>query len=71
MTTTIKQPIKCGRCGLCKWRGNDGYCKNTDKIDEDYGQGVGDDDDRLIYDYAESGGFYVGVNFGCVHFEEK
>ena len=27
--------------------------------------------DNLMYEYDENGKFYVGDNFGCVHFAEK
>lgn len=28
-------------------------------------------DDGLLYQYDEDGIFYVGDNFGCIHYEEK
>ena len=46
-----------------------GICTNDVAIDEDYGQE--DTSAMLIYSYNESGCFYVGENFGCVHFEPK
>jgi len=63
-----KQRVICGYCKDCVWR-IDGYCYNSGKIDEDYGQGPGENDDRLRYDYMEDGCFKVGANFGCVHFK--
>jgi hypothetical protein len=64
---TEPKPNDMKRCKNCKWR-VDGYCKNDNKIDEDYGQ---IDDDCLVYSYCEGGRFKVGPNFGCVHFKEK
>lgn len=26
---------------------------------------------KMIYDYDEGGSFWVGPNFGCVHFKKK
>lgn len=60
--------MNCGYCKDCEWRNKDRYCTNDTKIDEDCGQGRGDDDDKMIYSYRECGGFQVGDNFGCVHF---
>ncbi len=56
--------IEIGRCRSCKWRTSAGHCE-SDKLREDYG---GKHDDELIYSYVESGRFWVGPNFGCVHF---
>ena len=42
--------MECGYCKDCSFRINR-RCMNGDKIDEDYSQGSGEDDDRLIYDY--------------------
>ena len=57
-------------CEFCKYRDKDGICQNTDKIFEDWGQEP-PLDDCLIYPYNEGGNFYVGKNFGCIHWEEK
>ena len=32
---------------------------------------IENDHDKLLYEYDENGKFYVGDNFGCVHFAEK
>jgi len=42
-------------------------CINDKYISEDVGQK--DTGAMMIYSYAESGVFYVGDDFGCVHFE--
>jgi len=71
---TMKNQITIGRCKECRWRDEDGECINY-KLHED------DDCDRvtprvavqdhLIYTYYEGGGFWVGPEFGCVHWTEK
>ncbi len=53
------------RCETCKYR-VDGRCFN-DHIAEELGQLNEVRQDMLIYGYAESGSFYVGPKFGCVH----
>lgn len=56
-------------CKNCKWRDEEGHdCQNS-KIKE----GVSGErkDDELVYSFPEGGGFWVGENFGCVHWEEK
>ena len=62
-------------CKNCKWRDEGGFCVNEGKIYEDgYGRGGRDSstsDDCLIYSFYEGGDFWVGENFGCVHFKEK
>jgi hypothetical protein len=54
------QPIERADCG--------GFCGNVEKIHEDdskpgheFGQ------DHLVYSYYESGSFWTGPEFGCVH----
>jgi hypothetical protein len=54
------------RCKNCKFRDVSGYCIN-EKLSEDYGQTDDEKQDMLLYDYSESGGFWVGPEFGCVH----
>ena len=47
-----------------------GFCANEDKLVEGYP----DEEcpqDALIYTYQESGSFWTGPNFGCVHHEPK
>lgn len=46
---------------------NGGYCHNSAKLTEDHGQGHGAD--MLVYAYDESGRFWTGPEFGCVHHE--
>ena len=58
-----------GVCKECKFRNENGRC-TSEKLDEDY---MYDDDkkvDMLIYDYIEGGEFWVGENFGCIHWEK-
>ncbi len=60
-------------CKDCRFRGEDRYCENKKltERDFDYKAELNTNDDYLIYSYFESGGFEVGDNFGCVHFEAK
>jgi hypothetical protein len=59
-------------CKNCKWRNKNFYCTN-DNICETYSPHGFDIENTnnsfLVYDYQEGGGFKVGDNFGCVHFE--
>ena len=57
-----------GTCKSCKLRDSkSGYCQ-SDKLAEANCQNADTDkSDMLIYSYTESGGFWVGENFGCVH----
>jgi len=67
-----------GRCATCKHRDANGYCR-SDKITEAsmYGDLPAEQRetpatrDMLIYTYDESGSFWAGPDFGCVHHEEK
>ncbi|MCK5607482.1 hypothetical protein KAR91_36705 [Candidatus Pacearchaeota archaeon] len=68
---SVERGVMCGHCKDCKHRNEERYCGNEEKIDENYGQGRGDNDDKMIYSYSEGGGFKVGDNFGCIHFERK
>ena len=54
------------RCKTCKFRDETGHCKN-EKLAEDWGQAGEEKQDMLLYDYNESGGFWVGPEFGCIH----
>jgi len=61
-------------CKNCSWRDATGHCNNTDKIFESDYYSLEKDkskDDYLEYSFDESGGFYVGENFGCIHFKNK
>lgn len=58
------------RCGTCAYRNAEGLCV-SEKIGEmlkDYGLPC---DDVLSYSYGEGGSFWVGVNFGCVHWKAR
>jgi hypothetical protein len=57
--------ITIGRCWTCQYRNHKGYCTNP-KLAEDEGQT--ETADMLIYSFSEGGGFFVGPNFGCVHY---
>lgn len=61
------------KCGTCTNRDSDGYCQ-SDRLSEDYGQYRRTPEakaDALVYSYHEGGGFWVGPNFGCVHWASK
>jgi len=67
MTKPLSDMITIGRCKHCRWRDADGYCTNDDKLHEkDYRERT-DERDHLVYCYWESGGFWVGPDYGCVH----
>ena len=59
-----------GRCKNCKWRDPNGHCQNDERLHENDYEHRGDTSDHLVYSYSESGWFWVGPEFGCVHFEE-
>jgi len=59
--------MKIGHCKDCKWRDEDGNC-NNDKLHEDSPEYRSKANDHLIYSYYEGGDFWVGPDFGCVHF---
>ena len=63
----MSDKIKIGRCKDCRWRNADGNCINNDKLHEDDDISRPDRHDHLVYCYYESGGFWVGPDFGCVH----
>ena len=52
-------------CKNCKWRDDREQCTNP-KLHDDIGLA---ESDQLVYIYQEDGGFWVGDDFGCVHFE--
>lgn len=57
-------------CKTCKYH-IEGRC-HCEKIHEmGYCTDNHNNDDCLIYDYNESGGFSSGDNFGCIHHQEK
>lgn len=64
-----------GRCKRCRYWDtrhalnmdlSGGICVNT-KLAEDWGYEA----DMLVYSYRESGFFWTGPEFGCVHFDGK
>lgn len=59
--------ITIGRCKECRWRNAEGHCTNDEKLHEDNYTHRGDKRDHLVYCYYESGDFWVGPEFGCVH----
>lgn len=65
----ISSPDDTRTCGTCRYRGHDGYC-TSDKLTE-RNWAPADTDDTLIYDYSEGGGFWVGENFGCIHYHKN
>lgn len=59
-------------CGSCRFRDEHGQCNNEHLMES--GPHVKKDLDRsvcLMYSYNEDGGFWVGENFGCVHWAKK
>jgi hypothetical protein len=68
----MSDKITIGRCKNCDWRSRDGVCDNEQKIHEDMcAKPGGDQADCLVYSYYEGGAFWVGPEFGCVHWKEK
>ena len=57
-------------CKTCLFRDEKGICGNF-KLSEDHGYTEKESSDMLIYSYTESGNFWVGENFGCVHHKQK
>lgn len=67
-------------CKDCEYRDKEGNCTH-EKIREEFFVERWDDEnpvnrevdrsDCLLYTYEEQGEFWVGPEFGCVHFEEK
>ena len=61
-------------CGTCVFRSVDGWCDST-KLSDRRRLPANTKHDMLFYSYEEGGGFWVGKDFGCVHWsamtEEK
>lgn len=57
-------------CGTCAHRVVSGLCSHP-KLQESYGPPSKEDDDALVYSYQEGGTFWVGPNFGCVHWGKE
>ena len=55
-------------CSACRFRDEEGYCRSEKMWEE--GIAPEDRSDCLIYDYYEGGNFWVGPDFGCVHFQQ-
>lgn len=68
-------------CRDCTWRADDGMCLNGEKLhDPPTGYEILNGDtvthypefrDHLVYEYSEGGSFWVGPDFGCVHWRER
>jgi len=59
-------------CGSCIYRDENGYCIN-EKLTESWMSTRTDPSysDYLIYSYNEDGSFWVGPDFGCIHYIRK
>ena len=59
-------------CKTCAHRDENGYCRSQ-KLAERLNQRNEDTEsaDMLLYDYYEGGGFWVGPEFGCVHYATR
>ena len=66
-----KEMVTIGRCKDCKWRNDTEECTNDEKIHEDDYRRLVDKDDHFIYSYNEDGHFWVGPDFGCIHWVRK
>ena len=53
-------------CETCKFRDGYGICSSK-KLTEYMGRTDDPQVDMLVYSYNESGSFWVGPKFGCVH----
>lgn len=62
--------IDMNTCKTCSFRQKDGYCSN-EKLMENWGQSDEQKIDMLLYTHSEGGGFWVGPNFGCIHYSDK
>jgi len=70
------------RCKTCKFRNANDVCTNTKLADNvQWPGGYYDNEeeerenreqikDMLLYSYDEGGSFFVGEDFGCVHWEK-
>jgi len=69
--TRKPEDTSIGKCKTCAFREND-YCMN-EKLREDDNETFHltfeEKNDCLIYSYDDGGNFWVGENFGCVHWE--
>jgi len=63
-----------GRCGTCKHRDVDGECQSQHLHERDHSEHPSEDEClvySLVYPYYECGAFWVGENFGCVHWTAR
>jgi hypothetical protein len=58
-------------CKDCKHRDDAGYCGNNNLQEGTYYQDTEAAKAMLLYSYDEGGSFWVGPDFGCVHWEDK
>jgi len=54
-------------CEYCDWRNKKGFCENPN-FSDDFTEKK---DNMLIYTIYEGGAFWVGKDFGCIHFTDK
>jgi hypothetical protein len=78
----IEEMINIKRCKTCKFRNEEGECTSSKFADNVSWYGSYDDTeeeqkehdekvrDMLLYSYDEGGSFFVGEDFGCVHYEK-
>jgi len=60
------------KCKTCSFHDDEGKCTNSEKIHErDFHHPAQEIDDHFIYSYGESGYFWTGDEFGCVHWTHK
>jgi hypothetical protein len=56
-----------GYCKFCQFRDTNGFC-NNDKLAERENFTEEESRDMLLYSYVEDGCFWVGPEFGCIHY---
>jgi hypothetical protein len=61
--------MKSKTCKNCKYRDQYTACCNPNLKEADEPELGTLEGDKLVYPYNEGGAFYVGPDFGCVHFE--
>ena len=68
--TTGDRIVSENLCKNCEWRRESSKDCVNPKLRE-RGDDDEDENDCLTYSYEEGGMFYVGDNFGCVHFKSR
>ena len=63
-------------CRDCAWRDDNGKCRCDKLREREWWDASGFDEkpensDCLIYSYDEGGSFWVGPDFGCVHWRRR